>query len=187
MSEAADRAATPRLARPDELERVGSLTVQAYLDGGVLGDGAADSYLATLADAADRSARAELYVLTDADGDVVATMTLAPAGGPYAEVAGAGELEMRMLAVAPSQQGRGLASAMVGFAVRQVSARGLAGLVITVIDHNTRALRLYERLGFARQPERDLEPVPGVLLLALTLTVGKAPEPGSARVPQPPE
>ncbi len=174
----------PRLARPAEHERIGRLTVAAYLATGAL-TSPADPYASTLADAATRAAKAELYVVTDDHGTVMATMTLAEAGRPFADVAQPGELELRMLAVDPTAQGQGIGSLLVAFAAEQARARGLRALAISVIERNLSALRLYDRLGFVRRPDRDIVPRPGVHLLALTLDLaaGDSGTPTTVRAP----
>ena len=156
-----------RLAREQEYDSVGELTVRAYATGGVLVDD--DGYAATLADVAGRAALAEVYVLLDDEGVLVGTVTLSPHGTAYAQVSRPGDLEFRMLAVAPEAGGRGYGSSLVAFCAEQGRARGHQALAICVIDTNTAALRLYDHLGFVRRHDRDVEPMPGVRLLVLTL------------------
>ena len=165
-----DPAPSPRLARPDELDAVGELTLRSYRDGGVL-SGDEDGYAQVLADASGRAALAQVYVLRGVADELLATVTLAAAGEPYADVATDGELEMRMLAVDPAAQGRGVATSLVAFAVAEARRRGLDALAISVIDRNEAALRLYRRLGFVRRPERDVRYPPDVRLLTLTRSV----------------
>jgi ribosomal protein S18 acetylase RimI-like enzyme len=155
-----------RLARPDEYEAVGRLTVDAYTAGGVLV--ADDGYAAVLADTRSRAGLAEVYVLLDDGGALVGTATLSEHGTPYAQVSRPGEVEMRMLAVDPASGGKGHGSRLVEFCAAQGRARGLHALVICVIDTNAAALRLYDRLGFVRRPDRDIDVAPDVQLLALT-------------------
>ena len=157
-----------RGAVPADYAQVGELTVAAYRSAGMI-DGN-DAYVRTLLDTADRAAKAEVFVV-DGPAGVIATVTIAGAGTPYSEVARADELEFRMLAVAPSALGRGLGTSLVAFCAEQAIARGLRGLVLCTRDINVAAIRLYERLGFQRAPERDLVPVPGVNLLVLTKAV----------------
>ena len=154
-----------RRAVSSDYAAVGQLTLDAYEHAGMIREH--DAYAATLLDAPDRAAKAEVYVV-EGSGGLLATVTLAEPGTPYAEFARPGELEFRMLAVAPTAQGLGLGTRLVAFCREQAAARGHHGLVLSVRDINVAALRLYERLGFQRQPERDQEPVPGVILLVLT-------------------
>lgn len=158
-----------RLARPEELAAVGELTAASYLAAGAVPAGS--PYLAVLADAAGRAAHAELYVAEDPSGRVVATVTLATAGRPYAEICRPGEVEVRMLAVDPAVQRQGLGAAVVRAVLDLARRRAAERVVLTVLDVNEPAHRLYASLGFSRQPERDVEPVPGVRLQAYRLDV----------------
>ena len=45
-------------------------------------------------------------------------------------------------------------------------------LVLCVIDTNTAAIRLYERLGFVHRDQRDVQVGPGVRLLVFTRALG---------------
>ncbi len=170
MPEVSTSAAAPdagrlrvRPARPEELAAAGELCVAAYRAGGHLADG--DPYEATLIDAAGRAATAEVLV-AELDGELVGTVTICPAGSPYAEVGRPGESEFRFLAVSPRAWGRGIGPALVDACEERAIARGQSAHVICVIDINEAAHRMYQRLGFTRLPERDWEPVPGVRLWA---------------------
>ncbi|WP_211374310.1 GNAT family N-acetyltransferase [Cellulomonas fimi] len=86
---------------------------------------------------------------------VVGTITLAPAGTSYAEVAEPGEIEVRMLAVAPEARRRGIAEALTRAAMLEAVTSGADRLVLSTLDAMAGAHRLYERLGFVRAPDRD--------------------------------
>ncbi|MCU0265431.1 MAG: GNAT family N-acetyltransferase [Actinomycetia bacterium] len=157
-----------RLARREELPAVAELTVRAYLAEGTLaGD---DDYLATLADATARAETAELYVAEEA-GRLVGTVTVCPPGSAYAEIAGPGELEFRMLAVDPRDWGQGHAVRLLDTVADLARTRGCRRVVASVVDANAVAHRLYERCGFRRRPDRDWTPVPGVRLDVVELDV----------------
>lgn len=130
-----------------------------------------DSYLAHVQDAAGRAASATLLV-AEAAGRVLGTVTLAAAGTPFADIARPGEYEFRMLAVDPEATGRGVASALVRACEQRASAEGAERIVCSVEDKNAPALRLYDRLGYVREPERDWTPEPGVSLLVLGRRLG---------------
>ena len=131
---------------------MGELTAAAYVRDGILD--ADHWYAAELRDAAGRAAEAELLVAVEQDR-VVGTITRAPYGTPWAEIAGPGEHELRMLAVDPVARGRGVAEALVRDAIRRAGADGAAAVVLTTVSTMTAAQRLYARLGMARVPERD--------------------------------
>ncbi len=96
-------------AAPAEAAAVGELTERSYRSDGHLDRSDGDWYAAQLRDAAGRIADAVVLVAA-IDDEIVATVTLAGHGTPYAETARPGELEVRMLAVAPEARQRGWAS-----------------------------------------------------------------------------
>lgn len=151
-----------RPARPEEYEIAGSIAVEAYSSDGLL-DGA-DDYGDHLSNTADRAERAELLVAADEDGTVLGSVTVAAHGTPYADIAGPGELEFRMLAIAPGAQGRGIGVLLTQAVLDRGRAGGFARVVLSVVDTNAKAARLYQRLGFRRLPERDWNPVPAIRL-----------------------
>lgn len=153
-----------RLARPEEHAQAGALTAEAYHADRLLDDD--DGYEVELRDAARRAAEAVLLVATvpgrpagddrdDVPDVVVGTLTLAPYGTSYAEVAEPGELELRMLAVAPEARRRGVAERLVTAALREAVGRGARRVVLSTLAEMAVARRLYERLGFVLAPERE--------------------------------
>jgi ribosomal protein S18 acetylase RimI-like enzyme len=146
------------------LAAVGVLTRVAYAVAAL----GSEEYLAHVEDAVGRAAASTLLVAERA-GTLVGTVTLAAAGTPYADIARAGEHEFRMLAVDPTATGAGVATALVVACERRAFAEGAERLVCSVEDKNAPALRLYTRLGYRREPERDWVPEPGVQLLVLSV------------------
>ncbi|WP_405011649.1 GNAT family N-acetyltransferase [Kitasatospora sp. NBC_01539] len=150
-----------RRALAEDLAGAGTVTVEAFVAGGHTAPGSA--YAARLRDARPRSEEAELLVAVDpADGRVLGSVTFAPGGTPWADVAGPHEGEIRMLAVAPSARGRGVGAALVTAAADRSRALGLAGMAFSTMADMSAAHRLYERLGFRRSPDRDWSPRPGL-------------------------
>jgi ribosomal protein S18 acetylase RimI-like enzyme len=160
---------TVRPARADDLARIGALTVEAYVvDGFVTED---DGYAEHLRDAASRAREAEVYVaaLPGRPDTVAGTVTFCPEGSPWCEVAGPGEGEFRMLAVAPEARRQGVAEALVSVCVERATELGYRAVVLSSLPAQRPAQRLYERLGFRRTPDLDWSPQPGVDLLAFRL------------------
>lgn len=143
-------------ATGSEVAAAGALTAEAYHADRLINDD--DEYADELRDAARRAREATLLVavLPGPDEDVVVgTITLAPAGSSYAEVARPGEVELRMLGVAPEARRRGIAEALMRASMRETVALGAGAVVLSTLDAMTTAQRLYDRLGFQREPERD--------------------------------
>lgn len=154
---------TVREAVPADFERVGELTVLAYLADGLVAPD--HDYTDELRAAADRAANAVLLVAVDTH-DVVGSVTFCRAGTPYAELAQPGESEFRMLAVPPGQRRRGAAEALVHACFDRSREAGDSAIVLSTMDLSPGAHRLYRRLGFVEVPERDWEPIPDLWLRA---------------------
>ncbi len=155
-----------RLARDDDLDEVGRLTVAAYVADGLLA--ADDPYTAHLADARSRAAEAELWVAEDGPR-VLGSVTYCLPGTPWAELSSDGEGEFRMLTVAPDARRRGIARVLVQRCLDRSTALGHRAVVLSSLPAMTAAHRLYASLGFVRTPQRDWTPSPGVDLWAFRL------------------
>lgn len=147
-------AVTVRRARSDEGDAVGALTERAYRDVGYLDVAGGERYGAELL-AASRRIDEAVVLVAELDGTVAATVTLATAGTPYSEIAAAGELEVRMLAVAPHARRHGLARTLMAAAEQHARGLGLARVVLCTEAPMRGAQRLYEGLGYRREPHRD--------------------------------
>ncbi|MET8812208.1 GNAT family N-acetyltransferase [Streptomyces sp. NPDC004549] len=156
-----------RPARPDEYAELGEITAQAYLQDGLLDFGEGDAYLAELRDVAKRAGAAEVLVAVR-DGVLLGGVTFVPSGGPMSDIAGAGEAEIRMLAVGHAGRGQGAGEALVRACVERARAvEGCVRVVLSTQPTMRTAHRIYARLGFVRTPERDWNPLPGLLEIAL--------------------
>ncbi len=156
--------ATIRTAVDADAGAVGALSVLAYREDGYFDGVGGEELEADLADGARRIRDATVLV-AEADGELVGTVTLAAPGTPFAETAGPGELEVRMLAVAPAARRRGIAGALMGAAHDHAQRQGMQRIVLCSEASFTHVHGFYERLGYARQPERDWNPG-GVQLLS---------------------
>ncbi|MBE1487162.1 GNAT family N-acetyltransferase [Plantactinospora soyae] len=163
-----------RLAEPDDFDAIARLTVAAYrADGQLAGESGYDQ---TLIDVSGRSDAGELLVAVDeTTGEVLGGVLFVLPGSPYAQLAGPGEAEFRMLAVDPAAQGRGAGEALVRACLTRAAALGCHGVVICTRSFSVPAHRLYARLGFVRTPERDWTPDPGVDLHALRIDLADVP------------
>jgi len=151
-----------RRARAEELERVGEVTLAAYES---FTTGHRDPYRARLRDAAGRHRDSELWVAVE-DGAVLGSVSYCPPGSPWRELGQDHEGEFRMLAVAPVAQGRGIGAALVRLCEERAAGHGATSMVLSSLPEMTAAHALYGRLGYARLPGRDWDPVPGVHLVA---------------------
>ncbi len=76
---------------------------------------------------------------------------------------------IRMLAVAADAQGRGVGEALTRACIDRARAAGRGQIVLHSTDRMTTAHRLYERLGFVRDPSIDWEGEPGLWLRGFRL------------------
>ena len=142
-----------RAVTPDEYERVGELTVAAYAALPV--DHLWGGYDEHIRAVAERCETAEVLV-AEIDGDVVGAVTYASdPESPWLEWNEPGEAQIRLLAVDPSVQGRGIGEALVRACLDRAREQGLS-IILHTTNHMPAAQRLYPRLGFTRRPDRDV-------------------------------
>ncbi|RCG27012.1 GNAT family N-acetyltransferase [Sphaerisporangium album] len=151
-----------RDALPGELEAAGDLRVTAFLADGLLD---ANPAYATTLRALGTGGRGE--VLVAVDGDKLMGTIMLDSWHAGSEVArGREEAEIRGLAVAPEARGRGVATALIRAVVDRAARRGVRSLLLSTQPAMASARRVYAAEGFARRPDLDWEPVPGLTLLA---------------------
>jgi ribosomal protein S18 acetylase RimI-like enzyme len=180
-------AVTVRTAQPADFGTIGRLTVAAYRADGQLHD--ENGYERVLADVAARAEDGTVVVAVDDEtGRLLGAVTVVLPGSRYAELSGDGEAELRMLAVDPDAQGRGVGEILVRACLRHAADLGRRAVVVSCPDVALPAQRLYARLGFRRLPALDWSPVPGVRLQALRFDLtggspcaGPGPPKGGAR------
>jgi ribosomal protein S18 acetylase RimI-like enzyme len=115
------------LYRPPDLEE--------FLDGNSL-----DKWQDSLADTQVAIRVAEM------DGVLAGFVELAPKKLPYETSAPA--IELRRLYLRNSAHGRGIADALMKWALQEANARGAQEIVLSVYVDNHRARRFYQRYGF---------------------------------------
>ncbi|WP_205323630.1 GNAT family N-acetyltransferase [Glycomyces sp. YM15] len=165
-----------RPVSPAEHAALGDVSVRSYLEGGLLLKGLDDPYTPNLRDVALRAASSTVLVAVDEhpgeDGGhaLLGGVTLAFHGSPMAQLAGTGEAEIRMLAVDPAAQGRGVGAALAAACVERSRAdTGTKSVVLCALQDLANAHRIYTRLGFERAPDLDWSPIPDVLLWGFRL------------------
>ncbi|MGI9822422.1 GNAT family N-acetyltransferase [Agromyces sp. Marseille-Q5079] len=141
-----------RLIRPDEVEAVSALAVGAYAASYDLSDG----YRADIGAVAERARDHEVWVAVDTGTDaLLGTVSTPREGRTMSPVAHDGELDFRLLAVASTARRRGVGERLVEHVLDLARERGIARVVLNTGPDMLAAHRLYERLGFARLPERE--------------------------------
>jgi GNAT superfamily N-acetyltransferase len=159
-----------RLVDPEEHAALAELTVEAYR---TLYAGAdrqmPDYYVDELADVAGRAAASDVLVAVD-QGRLLGGVAYVPGPeSPLAEFVDADHAGIRMLAVAPAAQGRGVGEALSRACVERARAAGRAAVVLHSTDWMATAHRIYERIGFERVTSLDWEVEPGFWLRGFRL------------------
>jgi GNAT superfamily N-acetyltransferase len=153
-----------RDARETDHDTILSVTLSAYEQYALQMNGMwkfyRDNIVATLADVKP----AEQIVAETQDG-IVGTVLLFPAGtqvhAPDGTSVTLPSPEIRLLAVAPSARGQGIAKALMQECIRRARQSGVDAITLHTTDMMNVAMQMYERMGFVRVPALDFAPAPG--------------------------
>jgi ribosomal protein S18 acetylase RimI-like enzyme len=160
-----------REVRPDEYDEAAAVTVAAWAAeyGEALGE-----YAEHLANVVGRTEDATVLVAV-LDRRIVGTVTfVADAESRLAERQREDEASIRMLAVPPPHRRRGIARALTEACIERARSAGKRAVVLHADAAIQPSRRLYEGLGFQRDPERDFAPDPDTQLVAYMLELSPA-------------
>ena len=152
-----------RPVAPDEYARLGALTALAYTS--LPGYVADPEYVEELHDVRSRAETpgCEVLVAVDDDGTVLGGVTfVGDPTSPMAEHGVDGAASIRMLAVDPSAQGRGVGAALARECIARARSLGVPAIVLHSTPWMDAAHRLYARLGFVRDESVDIHHLPGI-------------------------
>jgi ribosomal protein S18 acetylase RimI-like enzyme len=151
-----------RDVRPEEYAAVGEMVVDVYrsIIPGL------DDYADELRGVADRIESGAPVWVAEEEGELAGTVTYVPGAGPYAEFKDPNGAGIRMLAVLPEFQGRGIGEALVRACIDRARTDGRQCVYLDTTQWMETAQRLYRRIGFVRAPELDWEPLTGMILTA---------------------
>ena len=161
-----------RPIRPDEYEALGELTVAAYHS---IPDEMPHqaTYDLQLRDVAGRARKSCVVVAVSPAGELLGGVTyVSGPDDPYSEELREGEAGIRMLAVDPARQGRGIGRSLTEWCLERARAAGRVRLVLHTGEFMPAAVHLYEQMGFERVPELDFSPAPGIALIAYAFELG---------------
>ena len=161
-----DAAVVVRTARAEDRDAIARLTLAAY---GEYAAVMAPSAWAALEQAVHASLADDTGVtrlVAEIDGTIVGSAALyAPDSEAYGTLASPTSWpEVRLVAVAPTARGRGVARALVDECIGRSRRAGASVLGLHTSRSMRAAVRLYERMGFVRDPEHDFQP-PGAELV----------------------
>lgn len=112
-------------------------------------------------------------IVAEVDGQIVGSVVLFPAKSDAYE-GHVDELdypEIRMLAVAPDARRKGAAKALVSECIRRAEEKGFSFVGLHTGQFMEGAMRLYESMGFEREPQFDFQPAnDGIIVKAYRLT-----------------
>src|SRR5262245_36228021 len=154
-----------RAVRPSEYETAGELTVEAYRTVGA-GDAVNDRQLR---DIAGRRANSEVVLVAEVDGRIVGCVTFVDGLTARSEVDDPDAATVRMLGVASEARHGGVGEALMRECIDRARRSGRKRVRLDTRTSMTSAQRLYERLGFRRDPDHDWWPRPDILLLGYVL------------------
>lgn len=142
-----------REARPDEFGAIGDLTVEAYA--ALLGADHLSDYRAELEDVAGRASSATVLVAVEG-GAVLGSVTYVPGPqSPLHEFEDPEAASIRMLAVAPAAQGRGIGHELTAACIALARSAERRRVVLYSTEPMVVARAMYERMGFVRDEGRD--------------------------------
>jgi ribosomal protein S18 acetylase RimI-like enzyme len=155
-----------REATEAEHAETGRVTAEAYR--GLVRD---QTYLARIADVADRATRTVILVAVE-DGAIVGSLTLElatrvnAADDPLEDH----RAHIRMLGVAPATQGRGIGRALMREAESRARTAGKTEMTLHTTQGMVAARAMYEALGYERMPDEVLPD--GFVLLGYRKVLG---------------
>ena len=113
-------------------------------------------------------------IIAELDGNLAGSVALFPARTDAYEgfVEEMDYPEIRMLAVAPEFQGKGIAKALISECIRRAKEQGFHKIGLHTGDFMKNAMKLYEGFGFKRLPQYDFEPAgDGIIVRAYILEI----------------
>jgi GNAT superfamily N-acetyltransferase len=155
-----------RAARPGEHERIARHTLQAYREYASVMEPSAWAALEQAVHASLADDAGVTRIVAEQEGAIVGSAALyAPDAAAYGALASPTSWpEVRLVAVAPTARGRGIARALVEECIRRARLAGATKLGLHTSRSMRAAIQLYERMGFVRDPEHDFHP-PGAELV----------------------
>jgi ribosomal protein S18 acetylase RimI-like enzyme len=162
-----------RPVRPEECTTLGELTVAAYHSIGYEMPHQA-AYDVQLRDVARRATTSCVLVAATPAGELLGGVTyVSGPEDPYSEELREGEAGIRMLAVSPATQRMGVGRALTTACIERARAAGRRRMILHTGEWMPAAIRLYESLGFEREPAIDFSPAPGIRLLGYVLDLAQ--------------
>jgi ribosomal protein S18 acetylase RimI-like enzyme len=140
-----------RAATDGDAEAVIALWTEAYFSEG---EGGRDTPYSR-SDFDETAAAATHFLVAELDGAVVGVVALLAPGAPTRAVANDGEAELARLVVSAAARRRGIGRALADRCTELAQSEGWQAISLWSRPYQRAGHRLYESLGYRRQPERD--------------------------------
>jgi ribosomal protein S18 acetylase RimI-like enzyme len=162
-----------RDARPEETEPISELTRAAYAEyQDIMTPAAYAGVCAAIDTALSTTQPVERIIALRDDRIVGSVMLYAASADAYSGlVAQASCPVVRMLAVSPADRGGGIGLELMQECIRRARAAGARELGLHTSASMRAAIRLYEGMGFRREPAHDFQPVGAELVTAYRLAL----------------
>ena len=142
--------------RGDDVEydtAIAALLKKVYVDAGFTSPEIAAKMFA----AAEVKKRGKIILALDGQKSPVGMIIVGTHGNPYKQVATEGEAEMQLLGSSPAVRGQGVGEALCRAFEKQALIDGLKKAVLSTQPAMAAAHKLYLKLGYERNPDRDWE------------------------------
>jgi GNAT superfamily N-acetyltransferase len=140
-----------RAATAGDAEAVVALWTEAYFSEG---EGGRNAPYAR-SDFDHTAAAAAHFYVAEIDGDVVGVVALLAPGEPTRAVANDAEAELARLVVSAAARRQGIGRALADRCTQLARSEGWQAIALWSRRYQTAGHRLYESLGYRRQPDRD--------------------------------
>jgi len=158
-----------RDARASDRDAIQTITLSAYEQYAPMMGEAWQFYRANILDTLAHVQVIQQIVAENGNG-IVGSVLLFPAGFefqiPNGQTIRFALPEIRLLAVTPNARGQGIGQSLAQECIRRARDAGARAIALHTSDMMQVAMRMYERLGFARDPARDFSPGGGHLVKA---------------------
>ena len=139
------------LGDSDEDREIASLLIQVFA-----GEGYTDRPNAEMMSAPDELChRGDIFLAKSGTGDLLGMAICVCPTSAACHVAETDEAELHLLAVLPKARRQGVAAALVAACEQRASFLGYSKMVLSTQPTMLAAHRLYERVGYRRNAERD--------------------------------
>jgi ribosomal protein S18 acetylase RimI-like enzyme len=140
-----------RAATDKDAEAIAALWTEAYFDEG---EGGRDTPYSR-SDFDQTEAAAARFLVAELDGTVVGVVALLAPGEPSRAVALADEAELARLVVSSAARRHGIGRALANRCAELARSENWAAISLWSRPYQRAGHRLYESLGYQRQPQRD--------------------------------